>query len=88
MIFRFHGFFLMLFCRRNYLEFSFSIGYDDWNKDFAVRLMVPFLLVSFGYEFQQAEILAMMQEDVENEDRKSTRLNSSHSGEARMPSSA
>ena len=45
MIFRFHGFFLMLFCRRNYLEFSFSIGYDDWNKDFAVRLMVPFLLV-------------------------------------------
>ena len=55
MIFRFH-------------EFSFSIGYDDWNKDFAVRLMVPFLLVSFGYEFQQAEILAMMQEDVENDD--------------------
>ena len=46
MIFRFHGFFLMLFCRRNYLEFSFSIGYDDWNKDFAVRLMAPFLLVS------------------------------------------
>ena len=59
---------MMLFCRRNYLEFSFSIGYDDWNKDFAVRLMVPFLLVSFGYEFQQAEILAMMQEDVENGD--------------------
>lgn len=68
MIFRFHGFFLMLFCRRNYLEFSFSIGYDVWNKDFAVRLMAPFLLVSFGYEFQQAEILAMMQEDVENDD--------------------
>ena len=54
MVFRFHGFFLMLFCSRSYLEFSFSIGYDDWNKDFAVRLIVPFFLVSFGYEFQQA----------------------------------
>ena len=68
MVFRFHGFFLMLFCSRSYLEFSFSIGYDDWNKDFAVRLIVPFFLVSFGYEFQQAAILAMMQEVVENDD--------------------
>lgn len=67
MVFRFHGFFLMLFCSRSYLEFSFSIGYDDWHKDLAVRLIVPFFLVSFGYEFQQDEILAMMQEVVEND---------------------
>lgn len=67
MVFRFHGLFLMLFCSRSYLEFSFSIGYDDWNKDFTVRLIVPFFLVSFGYEFLQAEILTMMQEVVEND---------------------
>lgn len=68
MVFRFHGFFLMLFCSRSYLEFSFSIGYDDWNKDFAVRLIVPFFLVSFGYEFLQDEMLTAMQEVVENDD--------------------
>lgn len=53
MIFRFHGFFLMLFCRRNYLEFSFSIGYDDWNKDFAIRLMVPFYWSSSAMSFSR-----------------------------------
>lgn len=68
MVFRFRGFFFMLFCSRSYLEFSFSIGYNDWNKDFAVRLIVPFFLVSFGYEFLQDEMLTAMQEVVENDD--------------------
>ena len=51
MVFRWKGFFFMIFAGRNYLEFTFSIGYDDWDDDFRVRLIVPFLLVSFGYEF-------------------------------------
>ena len=44
------------------------VGLAVLPMDEARVQMVPFLLVSFGYEFQQAEILAMMQEDVENDD--------------------
>lgn len=62
MVLRWKGLFFMIFAGRNYLEFAFSIGYDDWNEDFCVRLIVPFLLVSFGYEFDQQERFTNNQE--------------------------
>lgn len=68
MVFRWHGFFFMIFTGRNYLEFAFSIGYDDWNDDFCVRLIVPLLLVSFGYEFHHENRFAAYQEVLEDAD--------------------
>lgn len=68
MVFRAHGFFFMIFAGRNYLELSFSIGYDDWSEDFAVHITIPFLMLSFGYEFNQMELLANRQEDMENDE--------------------
>ena len=58
----------MIFTGRNYLEFTFSIGYDDWNDDFRVRLIVPLLLVSFGYEFHQQDRFVVYQEVWEDAD--------------------
>ena len=55
---------------------------------FAVMMATPRDLVDFAYGFSLTEGVIARAEQIERVDRKSTRLNSSHGGISRMPSSA
>ena len=68
---------------------------QDKYRDWLVR-QEPSEILNHTYEYTMREDIVMCMEELELEpekamallDRKSTRLNSSHSGESRMPSSA
>ena len=82
---------------RGHSSFHFSTSRSSSKVVYAFRLLVPivslsprsFPILSISFYSPAFSPLAALEPSVSRpEDRKSTRLNSSHSGESRMPSSA
>ena len=56
MVFRFHDFYFMLFFSCKYRAFEVYFGFDDWNEDIVVHLMIPFVRIFFGHEFRREAV--------------------------------
>ena len=76
-----------LFCKTPKKEYEFEndlayASYDSYPVSKLHALIIPKRHIKDYFDLNEDEVIAC------NEDRKSTRLNSSHSQQSRMPSSA